>query len=80
MTTHEPPAGQPDVDTPRRKVPFDREDLTYGPDDVVENSDADPDVGSDPAKDDGSSSDWTDEGGATDDGPATDTNADDVGE
>ncbi|KRA38908.1 MULTISPECIES: hypothetical protein [unclassified Nocardioides] len=70
MTTPDPTATPPAEEPPKREVPFDKEDLTYGPDDVVENSDADPDVQSDPAKDDGSSSDWADEGGATDEGPA----------
>lgn len=53
---------------------FDRDDLVNGPDDVVHNSDApEPDAESDPALDDGTSADWTDEGGATENGPATDT-------
>ncbi|MCX6401905.1 MAG: hypothetical protein NTX33_18485 [Propionibacteriales bacterium] len=76
MTTPDPTAAQPPDEAPKRDLPFDKEDLTFGPDDVVENSDADPDVDSDPAKDDGASSDWTDEGGATGEGPATDTAAD----
>lgn len=79
MTT-DPTATPPTEELPQTELPFDKDDLTYGPDDVVDNSDADPDadsdVQSDPAKDDGSSSDWTDEGGATGDGPATDTEAD----
>lgn len=55
---------------------FDRDDLVNGPDDVVHNSDApEPDAESDPALDDGTSADWTDEGGATENGPATDTDA-----
>lgn len=78
MTTPDPTAAQPAEETPKQEVPFDKEDLTFGPDDVVENSDADPDAESDPAKDDGKSTDWTDEGGATDDGPATDTAAGDT--
>lgn len=66
---------QADAPAPKQELPFDKEDLTFGPDDVVQNSDADGDVESDPAKDDETGSDWTDEGGATDDGPATDTDA-----
>lgn len=35
-----------------------------------------PDVQSDPALDDGSSTDWSSEGGAATEGPATDTDTD----
>lgn len=76
MSTQDPNDAQLPGETSKKELPFDKEDLTFGPDDVVENSDADPDVESDPAKDDGSSSDWADEGGATSEGPATDTDAD----
>ncbi|MFC7501609.1 hypothetical protein ACOACQ_03065 [Nocardioides sp. CPCC 206347] len=66
---------------------FDRDDLVNGPDDVVHNSDApepgaepdaEPDAESDPALDDGTSADWTDEGGATENGPATDTHGEET--
>lgn len=62
---------------------FDPDDLVNGPDDVVHNSDApepgaEPDAESDPALDDGTTADWTDEGGATEDGPATDTDAEET--
>lgn len=79
MTSSEPTDSQPDAQpgepAPKQELPFDKEDLTFGPDDVVQNSDADGDVESDPAQDDETGSDWTDEGGATGDGPATDTDA-----
>ncbi|XVX20827.1 hypothetical protein ACQP1U_02800 [Actinomycetota bacterium] len=38
-----------------------------------------PDTISDPAKDDQTGGDWSDEGGATPEGPATDETADDEG-
>lgn len=38
--------------------------------------DAEPDVTSDPARDDETGGDWTTEGGATEQGPATDADAD----
>lgn len=39
---------------------------------------AEPDVQSDPALDDGDSTDWSSEGGAATEGPATDTDNDDT--
>lgn len=62
MTTSPEPTDAPLPDEPpKREVPFDKEDLTFAPDDVVENSDADPDADSDaqpdPVEDDGSSED-----------------------
>lgn len=45
MTTPSEPTDAPLPDeTPKREVAFDKEDLTFAPDDVVENSDADPDA------------------------------------
>jgi len=45
---------------------------------VDNDSAAEPDTESDPALDDGDSTDWSSEGGAATEGPATDTDNDDV--
>lgn len=48
MTTSPEPTDAPLPDEPpKREVPFDKEDLTFAPDDVVENSDADPEADTD---------------------------------
>ena len=44
----------------------------------VEKPAVEPDTQSDPSLDDGSSTDWSSEGGAATEGPATDTDNDDV--
>lgn len=52
MTTSPDPTDAPLPDEPpKREVPFNKEDLTFAPDDVVENSDADPDADSDAGSD-----------------------------
>lgn len=67
MTTPSEPTDAPlPEETSKRELPFDKEDLTFAPDDVVENSDADPDASSEPAGAEGSSTDPTDQGGAGD--------------
>jgi hypothetical protein len=48
------------------------------PVDADETTDAAPDTQSDPALDNGDSTDWSSEGGAATEGPATDTDNDDV--
>lgn len=56
-TSPEPTHAQLPDEAPKREVPFDKEDLTFAPDDVVENSDADPDAEVGPDDDNGSSAD-----------------------
>lgn len=50
----EPTDAQVPDETPKREVPFDKDDLTFAPDDVVENSDADSDAESGPTGEDDS--------------------------
>ncbi len=58
MTTPSEPTDTPlPEETSKRELPFDKEDLTFAPDDVVENSDADPDAESSPAGNDSDSQD-----------------------
>jgi hypothetical protein len=49
MTTPDPTDAELPGETPKREVPFDKDDLTFGPDDVVENSDAAPEADPGPA-------------------------------
>ena len=54
MTTPADPTDpQLPEETSKRELPFDKEDLTFAPDDVVENSDADPDAQDAPGAQDG---------------------------
>lgn len=58
MTTPSEPTDAPlPEETSKRELPFDKEDLTFAPDDVVENSDADPDAEASPAGEDSGSQD-----------------------